>query len=40
MKVKFAIFVERIRNSDLPDRDMIITILDHAGARVQRELKL
>jgi hypothetical protein len=32
--------VERIRESDLPDREKIITILDHAGARVQRELKL
>ena len=32
--------LERIRLSDLPDREKIIKILDHAGARVQRELKL
>ena len=32
--------IQRLKNSNLPDRDKIIAILEHAGARSQRELKL
>ena len=32
--------VESVKNSDLPDRSSIISILDHAGAKAKRELKL
>jgi glutamate dehydrogenase len=34
------VMIERLKKSDLPDRDKIIAILEHSGARSQRELKL